>query len=704
MVDYALIAGGRPEKKHSYACRGGLATNIRMSSFRSALLIGLCVLGVTALGLRLAFFGISVARVPASSDETLSTLQAKMMIEEGRWPLLVMANPYQFPVESYLQVPLVKLLPRTALGARGMPFLLSLAATAVFIVVLFSLAPLRTAWPALLLLLFPSAYVLMLSSAYFIPQHSSFTLLSSLALCLAFGMRTAPRPGWIALLSGFCAGLAFSNHMLALPLLVVLGAYAVFSPRASYRLHWIPVFFFAGVILGLIPYLLAIWLLPGAHGGVMGTVSLGEALRRIWGLTLNSALSGVMGISPCLFPDGRHRLWHVSALNMVFAVVWLAVMAAMTALRAWRCGHRIIETGRVTLEANDALLGLAWLGFGFFLLSTRSLSHTYRYLLPVAWTFPFLVSYLYARSARGVRILIGSAAILLAGFNIVASLALMRAWLAPEFAVKEADLFDLKPAIDYLESRDIRHACASYWLAYRLTYETDGRLTCSQPYNERFPGWFTPYKQTVDAAKKVAYLTVPRSKFPTKYFEQDLVTMGVSGQREVFGQISVYTDFHRTLGRPGNSMAPNSIHATASHNGSRASRLVDGNFLTSWQTQEPQQARMWIQLDLKEPATLTAVAITYSPATRGPARSFGIMSRTEAGWQDVAGRTVTHALDRFDFRNGHPVYGRQTQTFDFPAVKTISLRLIIREPDPDPDCAWAISEIKLYGTTNKKLF
>lgn len=520
------------------------------------LLIGLGLLGLSALALRLVFFGISVARVPASSEDAFSMLQARMIVEEGRRPLLVLANPDQFPVESYLQAPFVKIMPRTALGARMIPFILNLIATIFFILTLRRLAPLASAWPALLLLLFPSAYVLMLSSAYFMSHHASFVLLSSLALYLAVRMRAAQSPLWWAAASGFCAGLAFSNYLLALPVLAALGAYAVLGPDWKRQLRIIPAFAF-GVALGVLPYLLAIWLIHGAYGGAAsGTVPLGEALRRFWGMTLNSALSGVMGIAPCLFPDGRQRLWQIPGLSLGFAVFWIAVLAAVTALRAWRFGCRVRETGRVTLEANDIFLGLAWVGLASFLFSARAFSHTYRYLLPVAWAFPFMVGYLYARSPRAVRPVIGAAAILLAGFNLAASLALMRAWATPGFAAREADLFELKPTIDYLEARGIRHACASYWLAYRLTYETDGRVLCSQPYNERFPSWHTPYKTLVDAADDVAYLTAPRLALSTARFEADLAAMGVECRRENFGEIRVYTDFQQRLDPRGETGPP----------------------------------------------------------------------------------------------------------------------------------------------------
>ena len=661
-----------------------------------SVIIGLVLMGLIALGLRLAFFNISITHVPESSDESLSILQARMIIEEGRLPLLVLANPYQFPIESYLHTPFIKILPRTAGGARLIPFILNLAATIIFIITLIRLAPLRTAWPALLLLLFPSAYVIMLASAYFIPQHSSFTLLISMALYLAVCMRTARMPVFWALLSGFCAGLAFSNHMLALPLLAILSAYALLGPRGKTRLRII-LAFAAGAALGLIPYLLVLWLWPGANEGISGIVSLSEALRRVWGLALNSALAGAMGITPCLFPDGRHKLVLIPGLATGFAVAWIAIMAAVTAIRTRCFVGRISKSRRITLEVNDIFIGLAWLGFVCFLFSARSLSHTYRYLLPVVWMFPFITGYLYARSPRPARMVIGAAVILLAGFNIFASVALMRVWLSPGFAAREAGLFDLKPAIRYLEANGINYAYAPYWLAYRLTYETDNRRLCSQPFNERFRGWFVPYKAQVDAATRVAYLTAPRMTFKTRQFEDDLTRMGVTCQREVLGQVNIYTDFHLEQKGLGALVARDRIRSTASHNSSQAKNLVDGNPLTSWDALDIQQSGMWIQLDLPEVKTLKAVVLRYAPNVRAPAKAMAIMGWTETGWKDIVDRNVAHPFDRFIFRNGHPIYGWNTQTILLPAFKTQRLRFKISAPEPD--CAWAFNEIELYQTS-----
>jgi hypothetical protein len=668
-----------------------------MRFFKSPAVVVLPCLVLVAFLLRVFFFGISTNRVPESSDESLSILQAKMIVAEGRTPLLVMANPYQFPVESYLHAPFVKLLPRNALGARVIPFILSIAATAFFIAVLFLIAPLRTSWPALILLLFPSAYILMLGSAYFIPQHSSFALLGALALYLSFRMRNARAAGITALAAGFCTGLAFSNHMLALPLVVVLCAYALLGPKLAVQARVIPAFAI-GILIGLIPYLLAVWLLPGSYGSVAGIVSPGEALHRLWGLALNNVLAGVMGIKTCFFPDNRHMLTLIPGFGGVFALIWLALLLIASLLRLARFIMRWLEYRFPTLEANDVLTGIAWIGFLTFLFSARSLSHTYRYLLPVAWIFPFTVGYVYARSPKIGRVLVGGFAVFLAGYNLVASAALMREWARPGFAEKEANLVNLKPAIGYLEQLGIHHAYASYWMAYRLTYETDGRVICSQPMNERFPGWPIPFKKEVESGAKVAYLMAPNMSFKPQNFENDLAAMGVSYHKESLGPVDVYTDF--TCGKatplfplPGSQMR---VSVSGDPSGAAHDLLADGNPHTFWQATNAFQKGLWIQVDFAKPEIISRVTINHTGLPDKFTGLRGITVQTENGWTNAITQDIGKARARFEYRNDHPVYNEGILTYNFPPFKTGALRLMLNGPAKNRKLV--MGDIKVYRT------
>ena len=66
--------------------------------------------------------------------------------------------------------------------------------------------------------------------------------------------------------------------------------------------------------------------------------------------------------------------------------------------------------------------------------------HTYRYLLPLVWSFPFLTGYLYDISSRRIRVAIGAGAIILALFNLTTGIELMRTWSRPGFASTQADM------------------------------------------------------------------------------------------------------------------------------------------------------------------------------------------------------------------------------------------------------------------------
>jgi len=64
----------------------------------------LAALLLLGLALRVSFFAISVHRIPPMADEAITALQAKQILQ-GHCPLLFTAQPYMFPLESYLNVP-----------------------------------------------------------------------------------------------------------------------------------------------------------------------------------------------------------------------------------------------------------------------------------------------------------------------------------------------------------------------------------------------------------------------------------------------------------------------------------------------------------------------------------------------------------------------------------------------------------------------
>ena len=183
---------------------------------------------VFALLLRLLLSYTSLTKLPVTGDEASLALLAKM-IWQGELPLLFIGQPYQFPTESYLMAPFTQWLPQTAFGARYQMLLLGLLSTPGFLLIALKAFPNKDRWPALLLILFPSAYLIILTSAYAPPQYSMAITLGWMSIYCALRGKDAAR-GLIFLgFSGLCCGLGFSNHLLTVSVTAGIFTIVIFS-------------------------------------------------------------------------------------------------------------------------------------------------------------------------------------------------------------------------------------------------------------------------------------------------------------------------------------------------------------------------------------------------------------------------------------------------------------------------------------------
>ncbi|MBU1567586.1 MAG: hypothetical protein KJ630_18415, partial [Proteobacteria bacterium] len=248
-----------------------------------------------ALILRSTFAWISVNHLPATSDEASSVLLAKMIFQ-GQFPLLFIGQPYQFPFESYLMAPFVEWLPRNAFGARYQTFTLGIFSVLGFLLITRAAFSKGSRWPAALLILFPSAYQLLFTSAYAPPQYSMALTLSWISIFLV--LRFRQKENMVLLLfTGLICGLAFSNHMLTVTISIGVFALLLFGGNIHRDLKGV-LFFGAGAILGATPYLLAIWLKPGAYEMLPSTFSLKLALLRLMDSVLTETFASAMGVNP----------------------------------------------------------------------------------------------------------------------------------------------------------------------------------------------------------------------------------------------------------------------------------------------------------------------------------------------------------------------------------------------------------------------
>jgi len=669
-----------------------MATN---NDSRMPVLVGGFLLLLVALALRCYMMGESLANVPVTADESITVLQAKR-ITEGQLPLLVLAQPYQFPLEAYLAAPLVKVVPRHTLGARYVSFVEGFAGLLLLLLIVRRLGPWSRTWPMMVLILFPSAYLLMIQFGYSLPHNSPVYLAGWGALLLI--MEAPPAYSWSrcfrVLAAGVLCGLAFTNNMLALalvaPILIVAalgGSWRQIVPNG--------VLLALGVAIGLIPYLAAIQLYPGAHDMVAGTRPFSEALPYLWHPTMTITLTRALGITPAFFPDITSHLevgsWLAPAMPFLFA----GFLVAATLIRGVACVRRLISQKALGLDVFDGFVGVAWLNLIVFVMSERSTSDAYRYLAPAAWSFPFLVGGVYRAAGRWLRVGIGAFCIFLAAVNVWTTVRLAQAWSRPEFVEYDVDAPDLKSALNYLRQAGITHCVASHWQAYRINFYSDEKILCSQPLNERFPGWPLPYKEQVDLATNVAYVLSDRSSGNVNpaAFEGHLNAMRIAAKKTVRGKFSIYSDFRQDPRQAHEvRVPPEALTVTTSHNPTQAWQLLDSR-ITRWTTERLQEKGMWIQFHLQKPRRLSRMVFVYDDYFRDSAPRINVEVKTQGAWRMIA-QNVENDLDPFEFENGHPIYWRYLQTLASDPILTDELRLEIVEPNPGR--SWTFMAIELY--------
>lgn len=655
------------------------------------LLILALVLGVGAISVRIAMFGVGVRAIPVFDDECKIVLQAKQ-IARGQFPLLILASPYIFPLEAYLQAPFVGFLPRDPFGARIQVFCMGLLAIFLSLLILRRWGSWKETWPGILLVLFPSGYLMMLQVGCALPGYPTLMLLAVLVIWLAQRHAEAERLLWVpALLGGIAGGLAASDTMLALPILVVGAGMIAVARNWKTALISAPVFGL-GTLIGLSPHLVATHINSGAFHAVQQNVSVREALDKIIDPTLRTVLPSAFGWGPTIFPDHKDRVPWIQGFDLyigialVVLLVFFTVVALKDFIRRWR------QKRWPRVDASMAFVGIAWMCLILFISSSRSHSHTYRYCIPFVLSFPFLIAYAYRQSGKAVRWILGMITVLVIAINLAGSFGIMRRWATPGFS-DFLKSYDMKPAFEYLRERGITRCYGTYTDAYRIGFETDEEILCSQPYNERFPGWNVPFSDIVNPATNVAFVLSDSYRFRPEELEKDCATMQVTYRVETCGHYRVYTDFESHLALPGREIPRDDLTVTTCSNPEGAGRVTDGNLLTRWQSFKMQEKGMWVEIRMPSARTVSQVKLYYNQYRHDRARVARLQAFTKGAWKTVLDN-IPRKLDCFDFLSGHPVYMNDLQALRFPAVSTDRLRLEIVEPEPGRD--WTIGEIQVF--------
>lgn len=637
--------------------------------------------------LRAQFFQISVTHLQPSSDESIAMLQAQD-VRDGRFPLLFMAQPYLFPIESYLAAPFVRWWPPAAWSARLVPTILQAAAV---IGCLLLLRRMVQGWAFLagaILTLVPSSYLLLMQAAYRPPAYSALVLLFPATLWLADRSRESDRP-WPLLATGLLGGLAFSGHMLALCFVGPAFLHAWAGARGRFtlsRLLWAG----TGLVIGLLPHLASSIFMPGAHAAVAQPASFTDFWRRLWDPTLTYTWTVATGLRLANFidedVDATSRPWLEQGVSLAFALC----LTALVMLRLLRAGRIAVRERRLGLELIDVLLMTVVANILLVAANLRAHSGSVRYLTLTALSLPLLLAWAAARY-RLARPAVAAVVVLLLGVNLTHAQTVMQRWRQPGFPAS-VGVADLNPALDYLRQQQIHHALASYGAAYRITYQSGRTILAAQRHNERFRHWPVPFTDEVQQADRVAFvLSDTISHLKPDIFERHLQVMQVTALVHTAGAFRVYSDF--TSRGSEQAIPPRLIRATASTSDATAPRMLDRDRHTGWITEHRQQGGEWVAFEWSQPVTLDRIVLDLSQGFHDYPRAMAVDLRVDGPWTNFTS-SLPVTEDKFQLRHGQPRYLSSTFTVHLSGQQASGVRL--RAQEPDPEHAWAISEVDVF--------
>jgi hypothetical protein len=682
----------------------------------------LAVAALTGLAERAVFFSISCDVLPPTTDESSNHLLARA-VADGERPLLFLGQPYQFPLEAYLLAPLAPHLPPRPVATRAVLALLQVLATALLVAALIRGAAcggdavppahpgdavpptlpddavppappgasLNLCWPGVLLVLIPSSYWLTVQSAYFIPQYTVFMLGAALTFWLVARAGSGRLPSLVVFAAGLAGGLLYSAHVLSLVYTLPAAAAIALGHRPREAAVRLPLYV-AGLTVGLVPYIAGVLLIPGAHVTMQDTRLWSEALRLLWNPTIVNTLPGALGFPPPEVPDFGPRLPFGASLAAAVGIAVALLLLVGTAARAAAFVRRLLRDRWPSLTLVDVALGTCWLSVALFSLSRRSYPDAVRYLLAAVAALPFIIAHLHARSPRLIRVALAALVVLWAGFNLASSTSLMRVWREPGFAASIAGTPPLDPLLAALDDRGTDRVYATFWLAYRLPFETEGRVVASQPYNERFYRWPLPYLEEVDATPApVPYVMLLAGEKKILQLERDLALAGATAEVTNVDGFRIYDRFHYPRAGREHPAALPGLRVSDAPGAHPVAPLVDADRTTEWMSDEEQKRGMSLTLDWAGQYAIAGVRVHYERSSRIAPAATRLLVRTRDGWSEVA-RLDRSDVERMEWRNGQPRYGVRLQTLRCEPVETDAIRIEIVEPRSAR--RWYVSEVE----------
>ena len=558
--------------------------------------------------LRLVFINAGLENFTVNGDEAMNFLLAKE-IANGARPVLFWTQPYQFPIESYLISLVHGLLPWTTLGVRIIPIILCLLTLICFLYLANKLGKFKESWPAIVLILIPSAYSLTRQTLLFTPQHSITFLLCAVCPLLIWFNKNTKYIKTTCILAGLFAGLAVSNHLLVLSLVLMTSMAICFSTSLKVTINQ-TIYYFFGLVLGLLPYIYARLYIPGAYQKVADRRPIIEAIDQLWEPILAEIIPTALGINTLLYPDAGAKVTSFDYLVLPFVLLFILILLFLTVNRAVNFITRLKKDSWPSFELIDVFLGTTLLALAMMSVSDMTLYP--RYSLLIVWYFPFLIYYCYQISNPKFKTIFTALIFLLIFINLVNSKQIYEFWTQKGFSYKYAFMPRLSRLYSHFKKNNITHCYAGWWISYQINVGSEEEIICSPPYNDRFVGWEQPYyRKLVDLEFNTPFVVgVYQHKwlkaenlmnsFDQHRLKTELTNLGKLKVINIVGHKDVTNSSILPLDK---------VVVRSNFNQTNLDNLIDSNLDTDWISTVNQKEDLSIELELQEKKQIHALRL-----------------------------------------------------------------------------------------------
>jgi hypothetical protein len=415
------------------------------------------------LAARLSIFTGGLGEVNA--DEAVMGLMAKHFLE-GEWSTFYWGQAYGGTLDVILLTPVVAVLGATRAALQVVPFLESIAATAlVWAVARRVVGRPGAITAAALFWSFPAAFVWWQTrqALFYLPV----IVLGLITVLCAQRIEENPNLtlDWFVL--GLATGLGFWTSPQIVYFALPVGVWLLIKlPLSAVRAGWVVI---PAFLLGAIP-----WFITNIAEGwpsVFGLPTINDGpVERLWSLA-SGGLPMALGLK---VPFTEEWLWPDIG-PVLYVVVALGALGVAVTLRR---PPRAIHVG--LLLAFPILFTLipaaAYVGSGryFFFLAP-----------PIVIALASLPN-----GARG-RIILMAIATGMTALGLFQVRNVSVSFVPP-----------VEPLVDVLDREGVDHVVAGYWLAYKLTWETNEHIVASPVFSNRYP----PYMDEIRRAETIGYV------------------------------------------------------------------------------------------------------------------------------------------------------------------------------------------------------